>query len=847
MMKQANRILLALLALCLLLPGGLISAVAAEEVFEETNVWVHTFDEAPVATAFNNDVTGFGSSYAEANAWVVEGKDAISGRSPRMQKGDMYWWGGFYYGRSLGFELDVRFEENYRDTTLLFAPQIRNGQAIGDHGMIDIKPDENGNPVLYNYDGTKLATLPRNQTCRLTMEANCDGNTYSVKLNGELIAEGNNYTEQMMFYAVYGLVLKVRSTSENSYILLDNVRVYTVARAHPQPHSFQAPGNLPTVTLPEVPTVDGVAVYANDAMISKPASVTDNGVLLPLEETMQALGATVTVHGNGSATMATDKASFTLSADGKTLSWNDDTVTLNTPAAVQDGVLYAPGQVFAEILGAKVWYAEALEMVVVTTGSYLNDDILRAVGASFWMNGEPYYEISFNKWDLSHQIYYDPSLNGGVYVNEGWSTPETTMAGAEEALKELQEHGFKTIRIFCDFINPAKTREMETFWKAADTMFDLCDKYGIRLVLCLGLLSPEFVDGRYAEDGSWVPNGMETYYDLITDPDSNSRGHVNEFIKQYVSRYKDRDTVLMWEIVNEGNLQADIGSGNAANISLWQLGQYYTDMATEIRKYDDVHMITSGDAMMRTAQWHLFAAVMKGGGHDWRGDNVNERLKALWLLNQDLDALSIHSYGVGYDNQGGHMYYMERKGTREYAKLITWDFLLNEARTLGLPLYNGECGGMMDENGNEALLPNIGAQGAEARERYLATMVDAGVQLTHWWDFRSDHYNGADLYRWSITVDGTPESFQVVKSANEELKARYLVNPLNAENTHTLSDKEGDGATPYVEETTVPDVTETPTAEIPNEGGCASVLGGGLASIVMLGGLWLAFAARKRK
>ncbi len=850
MIQHAKRCLAALMALCLLLSGGVISTVAAdasEPVYEEVDQFLHTFDDAPEAAEFNANTTGFGSNEVHMNAQVVSGAGAIEGRSPRIQNGDMVWWGYCYGAKTMGFEMDVLFDDNYKDNIMYLTPTMRSSHYLSLRGVINVQPDENGEPALYNFDNEKIMTLPRHQTLTLTAVANYGENTYSLLVNGEPVADGNYYVDDLAFYCIYSMAFVVRSTTLDSYLTVDNIRAYTLTRPYDLPHSFQKPGKVPTVELPEIPAVEGVAVYANETMISQPAATADGTMLLPLAETLAAAGATATVHGDGSATIVTDKASFTLSADGKTLSWNDDKVTLNTPAAVVEGILYAPGQVFAETLDAKVWYAEALEMIVVSTGKYKDDNILRNIGATFWMNGQPYYEISYNKWDLQHQIYADASFCEGKYGDTiAWGTPETTLAGAEAALKELSENGFKTIRIFCDYINPNKSEEaLANYWAVTDKMYDLCDQYGIRVVLCLGVLIDEFVEGQYAEDGSWVLGYEETFYDLVTDPESKSRANLNEFLKQYVTRYKDRNAVFMWEVVNEGNLRADIGSGTSATYSLQQLGNFYTDVANEIRKYDPEHMVTSGDALLRMAQWHLFTSVMKGGGQDWTMDTQKDRLKALWTINSGLDAVSVHGYGVGYDNAGGHMYYAEKKGTRVYHRLITWDFLLNEAKTIGLPLYNGECGGMMDENGKEALLPNIGAKGAEARGRYLDTIIESGVQLTHWWSFRSDHRDYG-IHVWSITSDGTPESFAVIKEANEKLQAKYIVNPLEAENTHTLSTKEGDGATPYVEETTVPDVTETPTAEIPNEGGCASVLGGGLASIVMLGGLWLAFAARKK-
>ncbi len=853
-MTCMKRVFAALLAICLLLSGGLISAMAEtnEEGLKMVDQALVSFEGSPVADSFNTSTEGFGGSFSYTNSQIIQGEGAIDGRSSRFNVGDIRWWNINFTGKVMGVSFDVLFDDNWKDTVIFF--KVLNYVLDYDHSdMIIIRPDENGDPCLYNLNYEKICVLPRNQVCNIAAETVYGEKGYDLLVNGEVVAAGNQYSQDTAFYMVREMQFLVLPQTEGSqsYAVVDNIRAYALIRPNPQPHSFQEPGKIPTIELPEIPTVDGVAVYANETMISKPAAAADGAMLLPLEETMQGLGATATAHGDGSATIVTDKASFTLSADGKTLSWNDDKVTLNTPAAVVEGVLYAPGQVFAETLDAKVWYAEALEMIVVSTGKYKDDDLLRNIGASFWMNGQPYYEISYNKFDLQYQISYDPIFNNGEFVSAEWNTLERTMAGAEAALKELSENGFKTIRIFCTNLNPGRNEaEQKAYWDCTDAMYDLCDKYGIRVVFCLGLLSPEFVKGQQIEDGTWAWDALENYYDLVVRPESESRQNLYQFIDTYINRYKDRDTVLMWEIVNEGNLQADIGSGTSAHLSLLQLGNFYTDVANEIRKHDPDHMITSGDTSLRQAQWHLFSSVMKGGGQDWTLDTARDRLKALWMLNENLDALSIHGYGVGYNNNGGHMYYAEKKGTRVYTHLITWEFFLNEAKTLGIPLYNGECGGMMDENGNEALLTNVSPEGAVARERYLATLIEAGVQLTHWWTFRSDSPSNG-INTWSITSEGTPESFVVIKEANEKLQAKYIVNPLDAENTHTLSTKEGDGAIPYVEETTVPDVTEAPTdaltTDAPNEGGCASVLGGGLVSIVMLGGLWLAVVARKRK
>ncbi len=855
-MTRTCRWLALCLSLCLLASAALLPT-AAGELFE-IDQYYHNFDSAPLSDDFTDRTDGYGMSFCGGNrAWVVGGADGIAGHSLRLSNTDMRWWNVHYAGQEMGVSVDVKCDDGYRDTRLYWCVQNHIGststESYSGGRVIVIEPDETGAPGVYNHEGDKVATLERNKAVTLTARFAYGEPSYDILMDGRVIAAGNRFAEGSALYAVSGLYLSVGSDSPDSYITVDNLRAYSKGRKYPQTNSYQEPGELPTVTLPADPRTEGVAVYANITRVETPAHMVGATPLLPLAETLAAFGATATVNPSGAVTVATDRATYTLTADGKTLAWNDDTVTLTTPATAVDGVVYAPAQVLCEVLGADAWYSEALSMVVVSTGDYRTDNVLRSIGGTFWMNGKPYYEISYNKWDLSNQIASDPTFNNGEYINRSWCTPETTLVGAEAALKELSEHGFRTIRVFCSNINPGRGEAaMERFWAFSDKMYDLCDRYGIRVVACLGLVSNEFLDGQYVDGAGWV-SGTETQFDYITDPASKSRGWVNQFLDLYIDRYKDRDTVLMWEITNEGNLGADVGSGTRATYSLGQLGQFYTDMAARIKEKDPTRLVTGGDSLLRSAQWHLFAATMAGQGMDWTVDNEQERLNALWTMNGGLDVISVHGYGVGYANGSGHAYYMKKVGQRYRQDIVTWQLMMAEARRLDRPLYNGECGGMVDADGKEFAAGNTTPEAAAARERYLATLVEAGVQLTHWWAFRSDRVDfGMDMDTWNVTIDGTPGTFAAIKAANEALQERYMVNPLAADNTHALSDKAGDGAlaesetapdtdTPVTDVPTVPvgDATAAPETDAPAPaGGCGSIISGTVI-LWLLGGLWL--------
>ena len=147
---------------------------------------------------------------------------------------------------------------------------------------------------------------------------------------------------------------------------------------------------------------------------------------------------------------------------------------------------------------------------------------------------------------------------------------------------------------------------------------------------------------------------------------------------------------------------------------------------------------------------------------------------------------------------------------------------MNEDERLALALYNGETGGMLRENGSSATYPNSGSEAAQARSRYLDTIVDAGVQLTHWWAFHSDRRTfGNDTDTWSVrTDDGTAPTFRAVCEANRALQDRYAVNPLAAENTAVL--RFAGGTTPDTfdpDDTAAPDTTGSGETSAPDTTG----------------------------
>ena len=562
--------------------------------------------------------------------------------------------------------------------------------------------------------------------------------------------------------------------SDDNTLLIDDLFISTKGREYPQTYSIQAPGKLPELEVNSDLPSKRVRVYVNAKEIDmSKAYVTDNTVYISAEQFLKGISMDYSYDKNERMLRISDnKVSVAARVPGNDITVNGQTVTLAYPVRTIDDVIMISPNFINEVFNAKVWWDREARMLVVTSGSQKSDDILRLVGDRLYMNGEPYYEISFNKYDLFTQLW-------AAYSNDpNYPSAEYRDAAAEAALKQLHDNGFKSVRVFCcadvpDLMYDAVVKGK--YYETMDKMFDLCDKYDIKVVVCLGLISDNFVV-KQKVDGYGLVNKSESRLDLVAYAESESRTVLAQYIKEFVDRYRSRKTVLMYEITNEGNLDADVGNTTRnVTFSLGQLADFYKFCADTIRSVDAQRVVTGGDSVLRNAQYNLFAGTMAGRStDDWTTDTPEERLYALTLLNYGIDVISAHTYKLGSSDSG---IFYESNGKRDY---YGFEWLMEEAAKLGKPLYNGE---------SQVLISAAGNDYAKDASEYLDALIEAGVQITHWWTFRSDKAGSDDGSGWS---NDSGEIFEVIKEANRKLNAKYVVNGVGAENTFSAGWKEED-------------------------------------------------------
>ena len=768
-LKKRNilRLLAVVLCVFMVLPCS-ISAAEVQKV--STDRIVIDYNGYPSNSEFVADA-GTGASWQGGNCLmkIVGSSDAIAGKSLAINTCDIRWWAMNYSDEEMNYEFDFKLSENYA-TNFIFAVNSQDptttSEGLGG-AILWVRNNSSGEPALFACNDQELTTLETGRKYHVELLTKKGYDTYTVKLDGEPVGGEGVFVSAI--YSVADLRMNADSSNQDSYIMIDNFRAYTVGRAYPQPYSFQPVGEMPVMELTPTDAPETLTLFCNKINTGIAPVEKDGTYYLALIDVLAACDIAYT-EADGDFTIGDLQiGSANVSGDCKVTVEGQEYDLTGMLYIAEDGRLMASLKAINVLCGVKVWLDDAAHMLVLTTPAYL-DNILRILGGKLYMNGEPFYEISFNKFDLNWQIQGDARYNNGIFPSRMFPNEDYTFAAAEEALRQLAENGFHTIRVFCNNINPRRTQEeKDIFYAATDAMYDMCDKYGIQVVACLSLPSATFFDEEYIEGYGWIDKD-ENLYDLMTNPDSESRKILNEFIEEYVNRYKDRDSILMWEIVNEGNLNADIINHGVVYSAL-QLGNFYADCATEIRKYDSERLITGGDGMIRSAQWHLFQNVMNGGqSEDWTVDNVEQRQQITAIINHGLDVVSIHGYGVGYQNGSGHDVYIDENGR---SATVTYELFMKEAAACGKVLFNGETGGYIGEGSYGNADPAI----APGRAAYLDTIIDAGVQLSLWWSFHSDRADqNCDRDSWSVRADENPESFNAIKTANEKLKAAYVVN-----------------------------------------------------------------------
>ncbi len=728
------------LLLCVLMVLGLttVAASAAKWETEEIERLSVEFKNVRRNKEFVRDIDGpsVGLFYLGDHEMMITEKEAIDVISARIHYASMLWWGVNWVDDSFRINADLRFYET-EETRLMFLLATEDPKTEeGTNGWMFRVETIDGKPCLINRDEEMVYTFDYNTDYTVELQFVRGATVYDILVNGEMVSDNANFISPLSSINMFRWDFNVGD------VMFDNFHIYGVGRKFPAPASMQAVGEMPEIDYPAPYEKTGeYRVYHNTVrqdIAQDDIFVDDTNAYLTAEKAISILDPEVKYDG----------AAHTITAGETVVDITDKVVTQNDREMLSLASLN-------EIFGAKVWLDREECMIFLSTDSFINDNFLRACDYKFVMNGEPYYELSFNKFDMSVNLL--DYFFGGEVATE-------VPAAEEQSLKTLSENGFTSIRVFINnpwVINVESIRSEEgkaTYYKCMDYMLDLCDKYGIRVIASLQLESDLFV-ARELVDGAWQNTTGEIGPDIMATPDSESRKFVYSYLDEFVGRYKDRDTILMWEISNEMSLDIDVRSAGVPSISALQLGDFYADITEYINNMDPNHLVDSGDAGMRGCQYSMLEDTLAGVPVSWRVDTPEEHNMVLYIINHGINVISAHaSESVEY-----------------------FENYMNCSRAWNKPFYLGETGDLPEGEGLTVMSP----ESLVDQKAHLDKLLELGIQLASWWDFDAPLSNELYKNEWNVTLETTPDLFYAIAETNQKLKEKWIVNGVTVSDEKT--------------------------------------------------------------
>ncbi|MCP4313391.1 MAG: cellulase family glycosylhydrolase [Bacteroidetes bacterium] len=291
--------------------------------------------------------------------------------------------------------------------------------------------------------------------------------------------------------------------------------------------------------------------------------------------------------------------------------------------------------------------------------------------------------IGLNAFPLFAQ-YLGISQRNKDYQNERHR--KVSRAMARKSIISASEIGATYLRVMASgFFSPTLDvlkNDPEAFWSAMDELVAEFKSNGMKIIPSLGWNIYQFPDYF-----------GETISDFIGDPNSQSYLFYTQFISDFVSRYKDQEVVLFYELGNEYNLHADLSPNHSFNnepytgkYSTVQLSDFQKRTANFIRSMDPAGMVTSGNSTPRPSAYHLMLQpAYSAEGPDWTHDSFDEFKEYVKILEEGVDIVSMHMY----NGAPGNIY---RFGITEENSAEIAGYMKEAVDEAGKLLFLGEFG-----------------------------------------------------------------------------------------------------------------------------------------------------------
>lgn len=299
--------------------------------------------------------------------------------------------------------------------------------------------------------------------------------------------------------------------------------------------------------------------------------------------------------------------------------------------------------------------------------------------------------LGLNKTELLQQYLGTASSGDGSAAYR-----KLTQAMARKAMDDAQDIGATFFRVAITGTHPVtrgRAGDLDLWLKDPQSYWALVDQMMADLTRRNQKIVPVFVWST-----AQIPNMVnETVVDFLRSDKSRSWELLEKYVREFVTRYREKDVILFYELTNELTNSADVNveascdngarkliCGAAENHTTADVIAFSGRLAKLIKSLDGSRMISSGFAVPRPSAYNLrLHPAWSGERASWKEDTVAQMENYLRDTHRHVDIISVHLYPNEKNRRFGI------KQDEEY-KLLA--IIKAAADRIGKPLFVGEFG-----------------------------------------------------------------------------------------------------------------------------------------------------------
>lgn len=366
-----------------------------------------------------------------------------------------------------------------------------------------------------------------------------------------------------------------------------------------------------------------------------------------------------------------------------------------------------------------------------------------------------------NHMDINQTSLVVEGSTTNILPNPSFEYSDTaeSVALARQAMSEAESLGINYFRIsaggYCSSDFKFWRDDPDTYWQIFDEMVQDASAMNIRLIPVIQWHGYAFAH--------LVGEPLSRLFDTA----SQSNQALKRYTQELVSRYKDNQNILFWELTNELSLAADLDLNTREhdpcfgvqepagddNFSSEMMKNFIADWSTFIKNIDPNHSISPGFSTPRRSAWHLWKQPeWSSSGPDWTADSYDQMKEWLnYVYPSTVDIVSIHNYSTD-DWSVADMY--------------------NAASSLGKKLFVGEFGDYVRNSSDWV-------EGTPYLRSLLQEIVSLRVPFSAVWEWKAyDSYYPPTLHPGSLAPRVNQPVIDLIMSANDQLRTLTTPVPL---------------------------------------------------------------------